>query len=160
MIPEAAAGVERQHRSDTAIVAMQYSFLPSLVGVFLDAGLANEAGQVLFSAVHARWSSLPSDRRPKLVLFGKSLGTAGVEAPFVGGAGSSSVAKLVAGTVGALIVGPKHSNPIHAQLTRERDPPSPAWQPVFAGPPEGWDGADTERLERFIKSIAGGESEP
>src|SRR5690606_14505021 len=127
------AALEQLHRGDTAIVAIQYSFLPSLAGVFLDAGLANEAGRALFSAVHARWSALPSDRRPKLILFGKSLGTAGVEEPFVGEDASSSVANLVASTDGALIVGPKHSNPIHAQLTRDREPASPAWQPVFAG---------------------------
>ncbi|HEX6999569.1 MAG TPA: alpha/beta-hydrolase family protein [Gammaproteobacteria bacterium] len=131
MIPEAAAALEQLYRGDTAIVAMQYSFLPSLVGVFLDAGLANEAGRALFSAVHARWSALPTDRRPQLLLFGKSLGTAGVEAPFVGDDASSSVANLVAATDGALIVGPKHSNVIHAQLTRAREPTSPAWQPVF-----------------------------
>jgi uncharacterized membrane protein len=110
---------------------MQYSFLPSLLAVFLDAGLANETGKLLFNAVHVRWSHLPSDRRPKLVLFGKSLGTAGVEAPFVGADASSSVAHMVARTDGALIVGAKHSNPIHSQLTRERDPGSPVWQPVF-----------------------------
>src|SRR5262245_58381274 len=131
MIPEAAAALEQLHRGNTAIVAMQYSFLPSLLAVFLDAGLANEAGTVLFDAVHARWSDLAPDRRPKLVLFGKSLGTAGVEAPFVGRDASSSVANMVARTDGALIVGAKHSNPIHSQLTRERDPGSPVWQPVF-----------------------------
>lgn len=133
MIPEAAAALELLHRGDTAIVAMQYSFLPSLVGVFLDAGLANEAGRALFGAVHAHWTAIPSARRPKLILFGKSLGTAGVEEPFVGKDAAASVATLTADTDGALIVGPKHSNPIHAQLTREREPTSPAWQPVFAG---------------------------
>jgi len=112
---------------------MQYSVLASLLAVFLDAGLANEAGSMFFNAVHARWSDLPPDRRPKLVLFGKRLGTAGVEAPFVGGDASSLVANMVARTDGALIVGAKHSNRIHSQLTRERDPGSPVWQPVFDG---------------------------
>jgi uncharacterized membrane protein len=133
MIPKAAAALEQLHRGDTAIVALQYSFLPSVLAVFLDAGLANEAGTTLFNAVHARWSKLPPDRRPKLVLFGKSLGTAGVEAPFVGVDASSSVANIVARTDGALIVGAKQSNPILSQLTRERDPRSPVWQPVFDG---------------------------
>lgn len=133
MIPEAATALEQLHRGDTAIVATQYSFLPSLFAVFLDAGLANEAGSALFNAVHARWSQLPPERRPKLVLFGKSLGTAGVEAPFVGSVGSQSVANMVARIDGALIVGPKRSNPIHSQLTRERDAGSPVWQPVFDG---------------------------
>ena len=133
MIPKAAMALEQLHRGDTAIVAIQYSFLPSILAVFLDAGLANEAGITLFDAVHARWSKLPPDRRPKLLLFGKSLGSAGVEAPFVGADASSSVANMAARTDGALLVGAKQSNPIHRQLTRERDPGSPYWQPIFDG---------------------------
>lgn len=131
MIPKAATALEQLHRGDTAIVAIQYSFLPSLLAVFLDAGLANEAGTALFDAVQARWSQLPPDRRAKLVLFGKSLGTVGVEASFVGIDAASSVANMVARTDGVLLAGPKHGNPIHSQLTRERDPGSPVWQPVF-----------------------------
>ena len=133
MIPKAAAALEELHRGDTAIVAIQYSFLPSQVSVLVDAGLAKEAGTTLFSAVRARWSELSPDRRPKLVLFGKSLGAAGVEAPFVGVDASSSVASMVARTDGVLIAGAPHSNPILSQLTRERDPRSPVWQPVFDG---------------------------
>ncbi len=131
IVPKAAAALEQLHRGDTAIVAVQYSFLPSVLAVFIDAGLANEAGITLFNAIRARWLELPPDGRPKLVLFGKSLGTAGVEAPFVGVDASSSVANMVAGTDGALLAGAKQSNPIHSQLTRERDPGSPVWQPVF-----------------------------
>jgi uncharacterized membrane protein len=130
MIPEAAAALEQLHRGDTAIVAVQYSFLPSLLSVFLDPGLATEAGSTLFGAVHARWSALPPDRRPQLVVFGKSLGTAGVEAPFAAADAPTSVANLVARTDGALIVGAKRSNPILSQLTRARDPGSPVWQPI------------------------------
>jgi uncharacterized membrane protein len=131
MIPRAAAALEQLHGGDTAIVAIQYSLLPSWLAAFVDAGQANEAGKVLFNAVRARWSELPPDRRPKLVLFGKSLGTAGVEAPFVGGDARSSVSNIVTRTDGVLLAGAKHSNPIHAQLTRERDPGSPVWLPVF-----------------------------
>src|SRR5215510_4709880 len=98
MVPKAATSLEQLHRGDTAIVAIQYSFLPSLLAIFMDAGLANEAGITLFNAVHARWSRLPPDRRPTLVLFGKSLGAAGVEAPFVGVDASTSVADIVART--------------------------------------------------------------
>src|SRR5262245_53660539 len=133
MIPKAAAALEQLYRGDSAIVAIQYSFLPSWLAAFVDAGLANDAGTALFNAVRARWSELPADRRPKLLLFGKSLGTAGVEAPFAGGDVSSSVSNMVTRTDGALIVGAKHSNPIHSQLTRERDPGSPVWLPVFDG---------------------------
>src|SRR5262249_33748883 len=140
MIPKAAAALEQLHRGDTAIVAIQYSLFPSWLAAFVDAGLANEAGTMLLNAVRARWSELPPDRRPKLVLFGKSLGTAGVEAPFVGVDAASSVSNIVTRTDGALIAGAKHSNPIHTQLTRERDPGSPVWLPVF----------DPGRSARFV----------
>jgi len=40
---------------------------------------------------------------------------------------------MVARTDGALIAGAKQSNPIHSQLTRERDRGSPFWQPTFDG---------------------------
>jgi len=133
MIPKAATALEQLYRGDTAIVAIQYSFLPSLLAVFLDAGLATEAGTTLFNAVRARWSELPPDRRPKLVLFGKSLGAVGVEAPFVGVVASSSVANMVARADGALLAGAMQSNPMRSQLTRERDARSPVWQPVFDG---------------------------
>jgi uncharacterized membrane protein len=131
MIPKAATTLEQLRRGDTAIVAIQYSFLPSVFAIFMDAGQANETGAALFDAVHARWSQLPPDRRPELVLFGKSLGTAGVEALFVGVDASTSVARMVAQTDGVLLAGPKRSNPILSQLTRQRDSGSPVWQPVF-----------------------------
>src|SRR5262249_46040659 len=31
------------------------------------------------------------------------------------------------------IAGPKQSNPVHLQITHERDPGSPFWQPIFDG---------------------------
>ncbi|RZF28602.1 hypothetical protein EVC45_17280 [Paraburkholderia sp. UYCP14C] len=131
IVPKAAASLEQLHRGDTAIVAIQYSFLPSRYAIFMDSGLAEEAGMTLFKAVRARWSMLPPQRRPKLVLFGKSLGAAGVEAPFVAADASVSVANMVAATDGVLIAGATQSNPIHSQLTRERDRGSPFWQPIF-----------------------------
>ena len=131
MIPEAAEALEQLYNGDTAIVGLQYSYLPSILSVFLDPGLAVEAGSALFNAVEARWAQLPADHRPKLLVFAKSLGTAGVETLFAGPDAASSIGNLVARTDGALIVGAKHINPILSQLTRERDPGSPVWQPIF-----------------------------
>lgn len=131
IVPKAAASLEQLYRGDTAIVAIQYSLLPSLLANFVDTGLANEAGIALFDAVRARWSKLPRERRPRLVLFGKSLGALGVEAPFVGTDAAASMANMVARTDGALIVGGKQGNPILSQLIRERDHGSPFWQPIF-----------------------------
>jgi len=131
VVSEAAEAVEQLYDGDTAIVTIQYSFLPSLLNVFLKPGIATAAGSALFSAVEKRWLQLPPDHRPKLVLFGKSLGTSGVEAPFAAVDATSSLANLVARTDGALIVGAQHGNAILSQLTRGRDPGSPVWQPVY-----------------------------
>lgn len=133
MVPEAAKALEQLHRGDTAIVGIQYSFLPSLISVFIDRGAAIETASALFDAVHLHWSSLPPEKRPQLVLFSKSLGTAGLEARFAGVDASTSITHLTALTDGVLFVGAKHTNPIHSQITRERDPGSPVWQPVFDG---------------------------
>jgi uncharacterized membrane protein len=132
-IPEATEALEQLHSGDTAIVAVQYSFLPSLLAVLMEPDREVETGSALFDAVHSHWLDLPTDRRPRVVLFGKSLGTAGVEAPFVGNDAAESVAHFTSDTNGALVVGAKLSNPIHAQLTRERDQDSPVWQPIFDG---------------------------
>jgi uncharacterized membrane protein len=133
MVSEAAVAIEQLYGGDTAIVAIQYSYLASVLTGILEPETPIEAGTALFDAVHTRWSQLPPDNRPKLVLFGKSLGTAGVEAPFVGANAAASVANLVARTDGAVIVGAPYDNPILTQLTREREAGSPVWLPVFDG---------------------------
>jgi uncharacterized membrane protein len=140
IVSEAAQAIEQLYGGDTAIVATQYSYLASLITGTLEPEQATEAGTTLFNAVHARWSQLPPDQRPKLVLFAKSLGTAGLEAPFVGVDASASVVNLVAQTDGALVVGAPYGNPILSQLTRERGPGSPVWLPVF----------DNGRSVRFV----------
>jgi uncharacterized membrane protein len=111
-------------------VAIQYSNLASVLTGILEHETVIEAGTELFDAVYARWSQLPPDNRPKLVLFGKSLGTAGVEGPFVGANAAASVANLLARADGAVIVGAPYDNPILARLTRERESGSPLWLPV------------------------------
>src|SRR5262249_24808011 len=131
MIPKAAAALEQLHRGDTAIVAIQYSLFPSWLAAFVDAGLANEAGTMLLNAVRARWSQLPRDRRPKLVLFGKSLGTAGVEAPLLGGGAGESVTNMVARGGGGLILGGQNKKPVPPQTHHPRGPRPPAWVPIF-----------------------------
>ena len=56
--PDAAEAIEYLYGGDTAMVAMQYSFLPSWISTLVDGDNAKEAGSVLFDAVHKRWSEL------------------------------------------------------------------------------------------------------
>jgi len=129
--PDAAEAIEYLYRGDTAMVGMQYSFLPSWISTLVDGDNAKEAGSVLFDAVHKRWSQLPEDARPKLLVFGQSLGSFGAEAAFAGTDARSSIAHMEALTDGVLYTGPTNGNEIWSQITSERDKASPVWRPVF-----------------------------
>lgn len=123
--PAAAAAVEYLHNGDTAIVAVQYSYLPSWLSLLADPEPARRAGRELFEQVHAAWSALPADRRPRLLVTGTSLGVFGGEAAFDG------AADLRARTDGVVWAGPPHFSPLHRHFTAERDPGTPEWLPVY-----------------------------
>lgn len=129
--PDGARAFELLHRGDTAIAAMQYSYLPSWIAMVLDDAPPLEAGAILFEAVYAAWRDLPADGRPTLVVFGQSLGSFGAEAAFAGLDVRTSVYNLVTRTDGALFTGPTNDNIIWSQLIEAREPYSPVWLPVI-----------------------------
>ena len=63
---------------------MQYSYLPSWLSFLVDQERARAAGRALFDAVYERWSRLPPGDRPRLHVFGESLGSFGGETAFSG----------------------------------------------------------------------------
>ena len=79
-----AAALEYMYGGDTAIAAMQYSFLPSPVAFVADQATPPLAGKILFQTVRAYWLGLPAARRPKLVVMGESLGSYGSQGAFDG----------------------------------------------------------------------------
>jgi uncharacterized membrane protein len=120
-----ADALEYMYNGNTAIVSMQYSFLPSWLSFLVDKENARRAGQALFEAVDRRVRQLPEGQRPKLVVFGESLGSFGGEAPFM------SLNNILARTDGALFSGPTFNNTVWLQLTATRDAGSPEWLPVY-----------------------------
>ena len=120
-----ADSLEYMFNGDTAIVSMQYSFLPSWLSFLVDKENARQAGQALFEAVDARVRALPEAQRPKIVVFGESLGSFGGEAPFL------SPNNIIARTNGALFSGPTFQNTLRDGVTANRDPGSPEWLPIF-----------------------------
>ncbi|MGB3356058.1 MAG: alpha/beta-hydrolase family protein [Mycobacterium sp.] len=120
-----AAALEYMYNGDTAIVSMQYSFLPSWLSFLVDKENARQAGQALFEAVDELIREMPEAQRPQLVVFGESLGSFGGEAPFL------ALNNLIARTDGALFSGPTFNNTIWTDLTRNRDPGSPEWLPIY-----------------------------
>jgi uncharacterized membrane protein len=120
-----ADALEYMYNGNTAIVSMQYSFLPSWLSFLVDKENARRAGQALFEAVDRLIRQLPEAQRPKLVVFGESLGSFGGEAPFM------SLNNVLARTDGALFSGPTFNNTIWTDLTATRDAGSPEWLPIY-----------------------------
>ncbi|WP_207099440.1 alpha/beta hydrolase [Paracoccus shandongensis] len=121
--PAAMTTLEYLHRGDVATVAIQYSYLQSWISLLVEPEYSAEAGRALFSAVRRHWLTLPPDRRPKLYLYGLSLGAYSSQQ-------SLRLSEMIDQPfAGALWVGPPFVSPLWQTLTRERDPASPEWLP-------------------------------
>jgi uncharacterized membrane protein len=125
--PQATDAFDFVYGGDTATVAIQYSYLPSWVSVLVDKQRAIDASRALFSAVYEVWKDMPPDDRPKLLVYGLSLGAYGIQGVF------SGVEDLVNRTDGALIAGTPNSTPLWRHFVRNRDAGSPERQPVYDG---------------------------
>lgn len=125
--PRVAGALEYTTGGDSAIAAMQYSFLPSPLAFVADRQSPQRAGRALFEAVERAVADVPEARRPALVAFGESLGSFGGQTAF-GGAQD-----MVARTDGALWVGTPNFSPQWSYLTAHRDAGSPERLPVIDG---------------------------
>lgn len=125
--PTGVTPLEYMYNGDSAIVATQYSYLPSWLSFLADQAVARQAARDLFDAVYAEWAQLPVNDRPKLLMFGESLGSFGGEAAF------SGIHDMVNRTDGILFAGPPNANPLHTQFTQAREPGSPEVLPIFHG---------------------------
>jgi uncharacterized membrane protein len=123
--PYVAAALEYMYNGDTATVTIQYSWLPSWVLLLTDRARVERAGRELFEQVHERWSAEPPAHRPRLLIFGESLGSLGSEAAF------SGLDDLRARTDGALLAGPTNANPLWSRFVADRDPGTPEVLPVY-----------------------------
>jgi uncharacterized membrane protein len=124
--PVAARALELMYNGDTAMVGMQYSYLPSWISFMGDRQKSMDIGRMMIDAVQARWEQLPAEHRPKLVLYGESLGSMGGQGAFswlpdISRMGFSSV----------LWVGPPNASPLWRGLTMRRDPGTPEVRPRY-----------------------------
>ncbi|MFD6675754.1 alpha/beta hydrolase [Rhodococcus zopfii] len=124
--PTAAQAMELVHNGDVAMVAWQYSFLPSWISFLADRDKAAEAGRILVDRIHERWLAQPPARRPELYVYGESLGTQSGEGAF------DTLADIRETVNGVLWVGPPNANRLWRQLVDRRDPGTPEVQPVYA----------------------------
>jgi len=123
--PAALSPVEYLHRGDIASVAVQYSYLPSIIALPTDGAYGAENARALFQAVYGHWTRLPKENRPALYLYGVSLGALNSERSF-------DVHDIIADPFrGILLTGPPFRSELRYLLTSDRRPDSPAWRPRF-----------------------------
>ena len=122
---QAVDPLEYMYAGNSALVSMQYSYLPSPISFLVDRERARAAGRDLFNEVYAVWSRLPSEQRPRLLVFGESLGSFGAESAF---SGSDDIRNR---TDGMLLVGPPSRNGLWSELVADRDPGTRAVLPTY-----------------------------
>ncbi len=133
MIPTGTGWIEAQSadsleyiwNGDTALVSTQYSYLPSWISFLVDKQNAADEARALFDAVYDKWKNLSAENRPKLIVYGLSLGSLGIQGTF---SGADDIENR---TDGALFVGTPNDTPLWRYFTQHRDRPSPQWQPVY-----------------------------
>lgn len=132
-----AQAIEYLSDGDSAIAAMQYSYLPSAMSMMTDRETPREAGRALFDRIHAEWAKLPAAERPRLVVGGESLGSYGGHAAF------TDADDMLRRAQGGVWVGTPSFTAIHAELTSGRTQGSPAIAPVV----------DSGRHIRFVTAV-------
>ncbi|MEH7829898.1 alpha/beta hydrolase [Gemmobacter denitrificans] len=111
---------------DVATVSVQYSYLPSWLSLFVEPERGAETAQEVFRAVYGHWTALPKDRRPRLFLFGLSLGAL-----------NSDLAVDVYDIMGdpfhgALWAGPPFASRTWNVVVENRVPETPVWRPRYS----------------------------
>jgi uncharacterized membrane protein len=124
--PVAASSLEMMYNGDTAIVGLQYSYLPSWISFLADRQKSMDSGRMLIDTVHDRWQQLAPDHRPKLMLYGESLGSMAGQAAF---GWLPDIRRM--GFDAVLWVGPPQASPLWHALIVRRDPGSMEVEPRY-----------------------------
>ena len=110
---------------DVATVSVQYSYVASWLALLSDPEYGVETARAVFAEVYGYWRSLPPHTRPALYLNGLSLGALNSEL-------SHDLHQVVGDPYnGALWVGAPFNSPTWSEVTRNRNPGTPAWLPTY-----------------------------
>jgi uncharacterized membrane protein len=140
--PVAARALETMYNGDTALVGVQYSYLPSWISFVGDREKSLGSGKALIDTIHDRWAKLPPGTRPELVLYGESLGSYAGQGAFPW---LPDIARM--GFSAVLWVGPPHESSLWSGLVQRRDPGTPEVEPRY----------DNGRTVRFSQASSPGE---
>ncbi len=123
--PAGLAPLEILHGGNVASVSVQYSYLPSWLSLLVAPEYGKITARAVFRQIYGHWASLPPDQRPRLFLFGLSLGA-------LNSALSADLFDVIEDPFdGALWVGPPFASQAWRNATAGRAPQSPVWRPVF-----------------------------
>ena len=122
--PAAMLPLEIMHGGDVASVSVQYSYLPSWLSLLVQPEYGEETADAVFRAVYGHWRSLPQASRPRLFLFGLSLGSLNSDLA------SNAYAVLGDPFEGAFWVGPPFASRTWTEVTATREAGSPQWLPT------------------------------
>lgn len=123
MDPAAMQPLDYLTGGDVATVGVQYSYLPSWLTLMVNAAYGAETSQEVFRAFYDYWHALPRETRPKLYLFGLSLGARNGEM-------AVWLPELLGDPMqGALWVGPPFASDNWRQVVDSREEGSLSWAP-------------------------------
>jgi uncharacterized membrane protein len=142
--PAAMLPLEVMHAGDVASVSVQYSYLPSWLSLLVQPEYGEETADAVFRAVYGHWRSLPRESRPRLFLFGLSLGSLNSDLA------SDAYSVLGDPFEGAFWVGPPFASRTWTEVTATRDRGSPQWLPQARAPGvfRFFTASDKSQLER------------
>ena len=117
--------LEVLHRGDVATVGLQYSYLTSWLSLLFEPAYGSDSARALFRVVYDHWTELPRDDRPRLYLYGLSLGALNSDL-------SADLYDVLGDPFhGARWGGAPFSASTWRSATDGRTPGSPAWLPRF-----------------------------
>ena len=125
MDPKAHYPLDLLTHGNVATVGVQYSYLASWLSLLAVPDYGQESARAVFLTFLDYWSQLPPETRPRLYLFGLSLGAMNTDL-------SHDVYDFIDNPYqGAFYAGAPFTTRSWKNLTDQRDAGSPAWQPRF-----------------------------
>ncbi len=124
--PAAIDSAEYLANGDIATVAVQYSYFSSPLSLLIEPQRGADTATSLFKEVYKYWTNLPKGKRPRLLVYGLSLGSLNSEK-------SIELFDILSDPInGALWSGPPFENQLWRSITKSRQPGSPAWLPQYS----------------------------
>jgi uncharacterized membrane protein len=121
--PAGILPLEVMQNGDVASVSVQYSYLPSWLSLLVQPEYGEETADAVFRAVYGHWRALDPRSRPRLFLFGLSLGSLNSDLA------SDAYSVLGDPFEGAFWVGPPFASRTWTEVTATRVAGSPQWLP-------------------------------